>query len=342
MKHLRLYESESKLKKIATNEYSWSWEYDSDYGEAILWFDPTGTNSLFLEIKNTHTKHGLGAGKITRQKCYERVGTINKPELKKIRQLLSKYKYSDDVRFKMTWIDNNGKTNALGKIIKGSRYLKMINLRHSLAKDDTQKEIVTPKDTTITQSGDINIMKYGRGYVVYGEGTRKLKSELGKIKARFNFRLTHPETGKRFSGWVIPPAKLQEVKDIVGVEQIQESSEYNREEIQRKYSDTELFQLFPKMYDRFFDIMSEHNELEVDNEDLLELNFAEAVYIYISENIQEQTIELIFLENYLKDNEFEVGTTYEYDDLDDDGLVIYDNLEQRLEIVFWTLIEEVI
>lgn len=350
VKSFKLYENlqPNKLVPIATNEINWSWEYDSTHIEATVFFDPTGSNELFLSIKRVHTKHGIGRDQFTTDLVsYEPIGTIDNPDLRKVQTLLTKYKYSDSPTsaggggFKRQWTDMTGDSMSLGKIITNSRYLKMTNLKNRLAKKHTPK--------TEPMKG-INIMKYGRGYAVYGQGTKDIKDELKEIGARFNFRLTHPETGEKFVGWVISPNKLVQVKDLIGDEKIQESSEYtNKEEIQSKYSNFQLFKLFPKMYETFFELITEDDELEYETDedkDLLQLDFAEAALIYIMDTEEELLgvelpIEVLFLKNYLRYNEFEsTSTINDYDDLSENSAIIYDNLDQRLEIIFWTLIEE--
>jgi len=352
MKHIKsfkLYENlePSKLVPIATNEINWGWEDDSTHIKATVFFEPTGTNELFLSIRRVHIKQGIGAGQFPSDLVsYEPIGSIDKPDLRKVQQILGEHKLGSSSRaggggFKRQWIDIKGDKLSLGKIITNSRYLRMTNLKNRLAKKHTPK--------TEPMEG-VNIMKYGRGYAVYGQGTKAIKDKLKQVGARFNFRLTHPETGEKFVGWVISPNKLEQVKELIGVEQIQESSEYtNKEEIQSKYSNFQLFNFFPKMYEKFFELITEDDELEYDtneDEDLLQLDFAEATLIYIMETEDELSgfdlpIEVLFLKNYLRYNEFKSSSTLnDYDDLNENAKIIYDNLDQRLEIIFWTLIEE--
>lgn len=136
----KLNESTGNYVKIATNEIYWGWEYDTNVITATLYFDPTGSNELFLSIDRVHTKSGIGKGSFPSNiVSYEPVGTSKKPELKKIQKLLSKHKYSDSATraggggFKRQWTDKKGEKKALGAIIKDSRFLKMSNLQNKLA-----------------------------------------------------------------------------------------------------------------------------------------------------------------------------------------------------------------
>jgi len=343
MKHItpfKIFENISydKLVPIATNEINWGWEDDSVHIKATVFFDPTGSGELFLSIRRVHTKHGLGAGKFPSDVIsYEPIGTIDKPDLRKVQQLLSKHKYGTSSRaggggFKRQWTDNKGDNVALGKIITNSRYLKMSNLKNKLAKKHTPK-------TEIIE--DIKIMKYGRGYVVYGQGTKAIKDKLKQIGARFNFRLTHPVTKEKFVGWVISPSKLNDVKQLAGVKIITESyvSQNLKNDIKENFDDGELVRFFPKIYEEFFDIITEDDELDYSDsdEDDIEFDFAEAVKMYIMDNFDE-TLEINFLESYLNEKEFS-SPSKDYRDLSENAKIIYDNLEQRLEIVFWTALE---
>jgi len=346
MKHIttfKIFEESSydKLVPIATNEINWGWEDDSVHIKATIFFDPTGSNELFLHIRKVHTKHGLGAGQFPSDVLSnEPIGTINKPDLRKVQTLLREHRFGSVSRaggggFKRQWVDIKGDGMALGKIITNSRYLKLTNLKHRLTKKHTPK--IEPKN--------IQIMKYGRGYVIYGQGTKIIKDKLKDIGAKFNFRLTHPVTKEKFVGWVISPNKLNDVKQLTGVEEIITESYapqelfWLKDEIKTNFENDELVQYFLKMYDEFFDVIIEDSELDSEDPDELLLNFAESVRIFIDNSDLDQ-LEIAFLENYLRNNEFKISSTINsYDDLSEESAIIYDNLEQRFEIVFWTALE---
>ncbi len=329
-------EENQNLVTIATNEINWSWEYDSINIKAVVLFEPTGSNELFLSIRKVHTKSGLGKGKFPKNILIEEpIGTINKPDLRKVQSLLKQYKFSD-IGFNRQWTDTKGDDLALGKIISGSRYLKMTDLKNKLTK----------KHSTPTQK-NIKIMRYGRGYVVYGQGTKDIKEQLKKIGARFNFRLTHPITKEKLVGWVISPNKLDDVKKLTGEESITESYDPEelylvKDEIKTNFSDYELKTFFPKIYDEFFNIISEDSELDYlksEDPDELEFDFADAVQIYIWDN-DDDSLEIEFLKSYLNEKEYtNKQIRGRYIDLSENARIIYDNLEQRLEIVFWSALE---
>lgn len=335
------YHDKDNLIPIATNESNWSWEYDSVNIEAIIYFD-RNTEKLYLHIRKTHTKSGIGAGQVSVDLVdYEPIGTITKPQLKKVQTLLSKYKYTDRP-FKRQWTDMKGENLSLGKIISKSRFLKLSKIKNKLKSRIKSQKSEEPR---ISNIDDIKIMKYGRGYVIYGEGTRKIKDDIKSLGARFNFRLTDPRTGEKFSGWVISPRKLEQAKELTGaeVEEFLKESYSIRYILQLKqdilniFDDRDIINFFPKMYEGFFDIITDYSKLDY-NENL-EFDFAEATQIYIQDNYND-SLEIKFLESYLKDKEYSSGKNRDiYDDLSENAKIIYNNLEQRMDIVFWTMLE---
>lgn len=356
MKHLKLYEDiediynniKEELITLATNDCYWSWEYDAQSRVASILLDPN-SNELFLEIKNTKIKSGIGAGKWTNTIAFEDVGKSNKPQLRKIQQLLSKHKISPNNRFNRQWIDQIGNELALGDLISKSRVAKLINLKNI----DKHKQI----HKQIQNTEDVNIMKYGKGYVIYGEGTREIKDDIKKLGARFNFRLRNPNTGDKFSGWVISPRKLEQAKELVGITQIQESfqsaeSLYNlKKDIEESFNEDELIKLFPKMYDEFFNIVvddSDLNYLKSEDPDELELYVATACSNLFDdwskfnlEHSYSTELEIKFLKYYLDYKEFRIGTkkSYEHSEIYD---TISSLLNDRLETIFWNLLEKYI
>lgn len=330
----------NNLVSIATNDIHWSWEYDSVITEAIVYFDSKSINGdLYLDIIRTSIKTGIGAGrhkKILVDK--ENVGNVKKPEYKKIRSLLTKNKYSSDLSFKRQWTKPDGEKLALSKIISTSRFIKLTLLKNKVKNNN-------PKMETPNANNNIKIMEYGRGYVVYGSDTKKIKDDLKKLGAKFNFRLTFPETGEKFSGWVFSPSKLEEVKKLINYD-INET--YSQEYISnlkygifKSYNEEELFEFFTdEFYDEFFEIIVEDSDLEyMDSElDKLKLEFANACSAYI--NDKELKTEIKFLQEYLNNKEYNSNKTLSYDDLNDNSKKIYNNLDIRLDTIFWVLIEQ--
>ena len=75
---------------IARNESGWSWEYDRNDRRAAVYLDG---ERLSLKIVETHTKSGIGAGTTVKTLITADLGTLDKPDLGKVRSLLGKYSH---------------------------------------------------------------------------------------------------------------------------------------------------------------------------------------------------------------------------------------------------------
>ncbi len=66
--------------------------------------------------------------------------------------------------------------------------------------------------TEAIKNGSIELIQYSeKALAVLGE-TKLIKETLKGLGGRFNFRLTHPETGQKFAGWIFPLAKMETLK----------------------------------------------------------------------------------------------------------------------------------
>lgn len=76
-------------KLLAMNYSHWSWDDDSNSVDASIYVNDLG--GLRLEIIETHTKSGLGAGTRTAKKEDVDLGTLEKPRLGMVKSLLKKH-----------------------------------------------------------------------------------------------------------------------------------------------------------------------------------------------------------------------------------------------------------
>jgi len=105
---------------IASNESYWQWEYDHDINHALLFMKANG--DLRLSVSNEHIKSGLGKGEFYKELESESVGSVRKPDIARIKNLVKKHGH-DRTRaggpFKSQWFDVlNSKTDLLTNIIK--------------------------------------------------------------------------------------------------------------------------------------------------------------------------------------------------------------------------------
>jgi len=103
-------------KFIAYNFSYWQWEYDSSSMYAAVILD-VSSGKLRMELVDTHTKSGLGAGKRTAVKAKADMGTLSKPKVGGIASILSRHGH-DRTRaghpFSRSW--TNYETNKEGPL----------------------------------------------------------------------------------------------------------------------------------------------------------------------------------------------------------------------------------
>ena len=108
-------------KVIARNVSRWGWEYDENEKLAQVFVDDS-TGGLRLDITETHTKTGLGAGVRTRTLVDEKIGTLQKPNLRAVASATKKHGHARTRAghgFTRKWTAvPSGKEAALGEIIQ--------------------------------------------------------------------------------------------------------------------------------------------------------------------------------------------------------------------------------
>lgn len=107
-------------KFIASNQSYWQWEYDHSINHAFLFMKENG--DLRLAITNQHIKSGLGKGEFFKELENEHVGSVRKPDLARIKNLLKQHGHQRTRAggpFKTVWHDHlNNKEDSLANIIK--------------------------------------------------------------------------------------------------------------------------------------------------------------------------------------------------------------------------------
>jgi len=105
---------------IASNESYWQWEYDTSTNHALLFMKANG--DLRLTITNEHIKSGIGKGEFYKELESEMVGTVRKPDIARIKNLVKKHGHKKTRAggpFKSQWFDViNQKVDLLTNIIK--------------------------------------------------------------------------------------------------------------------------------------------------------------------------------------------------------------------------------
>ena len=105
---------------IASNESYWQWEYDTSINNAHIFMKANG--DLRLSISNKHVKSGIGKGEFYKELESENVGSVRKPDIARIKNLVKKHGHNKTRAggpFKSQWFDVlNNKTDLLTNIIK--------------------------------------------------------------------------------------------------------------------------------------------------------------------------------------------------------------------------------
>lgn len=108
-------------KLIATNKSEFSWEYDQLQKNAFLYCNEKN-RKLRLIIEKVKIKSGLGKGHWTAIELEVLVGTVEKPNLGKIKNILKDKgleRSRSSYPFSAKWTDKeNGEEIKLGEIIK--------------------------------------------------------------------------------------------------------------------------------------------------------------------------------------------------------------------------------
>jgi hypothetical protein len=200
----KLFESKEEYKVLANNYSSYHWEYDNIDVTAQILLDDSG--NLFLEINKMHVKTGIGAGKFPQHLEFKKIGTLQKPDLGTVRNLLSKYSY-DQKKFSRFWEDEEGNRMSLSEILKMYKTEQKPQLKYI-------EPISNFKDKEKIE--DIELIQYSdRSYALFGEGTKKIKDQLKSLGCRFNPFLTDPKTGQKRAGWIFSITKLDKIKELI-------------------------------------------------------------------------------------------------------------------------------
>ena len=378
MKHLKMYEnffsagdpddrnmlskqliqrSENKpgMVLIATNDASWSWEYDSTEKTARIFVDTSG--KLFLEITEMHTKSGIGAGIDYNTLVGEFCGTINKPDLGSIRTILKKntiQKSSSGRGFKAKWTDKQGNEFPLTEIINNYKSGTWGNYGEKPMSE------VSPRTRA-----NIELVPYSdKSFALFGSGTITLKGELLKLGGHYNRWLVDPKnkntalkTGdltqdyyasqkQTKPGWIFPNSKLAQVKELIGenykftAEDIRLLKQYIHEE----FTPSDVVAVFPSIFDNYFDVIVDDADLDymkTEDPDGLGFDIAYAVYVYCHD-YNDNNYFIRFLNMYLEKNQFRpgAGQTINYESLEDNSRQIYEVLTTTAEDTFYIMLEK--
>lgn len=214
MKYLKIFENFEDYEVIATNHSSWSWEYDSSDTIASILLDKE-TNELYLRIKETHTKTGIGAGSRSEIKEFVNIGTLQKPSLAIVRSLLKKHGHESN-KFSIHWKDEEGNKMSLTELIKMHKPEKPKRvLKHIKSPDDFASQITTKQEPKY-DNGDIELVQYSdKSYALFGEGTKGIKDQLRELGCKYNRFLTDPKTGEKRAGWIFSSSKLDKIKELL-------------------------------------------------------------------------------------------------------------------------------
>jgi len=211
----KLFEETSieNYKVLGTNESSWSWEDDSDNITAQILLDKTD-DSLYLKIRQVHTKHGLGAGQKAAQIAFLKIGTLQKADLSIVRTLLKKHAHQKSRSghgFSTFWIDDEGNKMNLTDLIK----------MHKPEKVKKEMKYIKPIDTfdiipASEVKKDIEIVKYSaRSYAIFGKDTKNIKDDLLALGCKYNKFLTDPRSSEKRAGWICTLDKIDKIKEII-------------------------------------------------------------------------------------------------------------------------------
>jgi len=208
----RLFESIENYEVLGTNESSWSWDDDSDNITAQILLDRSD-DSLYLKIRQVHTKHGLGAGQRSADLAFLKIGTLQKADLSIVRTLLKKHAHQKSRGgrgFSAFWIDEEGNKMNLTDLIK----------MHKPEKVKKEMKHIKPIDTFDTfeepTKKDIEIVKYSdRSYAIFGKDTKEIKDDLLALGCKYNRFLTDPRTAEKRAGWICSLNKIDKIKEII-------------------------------------------------------------------------------------------------------------------------------
>ena len=159
---------------IAVNESSWYWEDDQSYRYALLFVD--SKNMLRLVVVQHKIKTGLGAGEWVSDLFNGNVGTLDKPNLSKIRSVLKKHshmKSRSGSGFKRDW-----------RMPPGDYKSKKIKLA-----DAINNKIQKAEPRSIVNKGDKILWNNLPGYIVKVSGDNveiKLQNSPANISTNIN------------------------------------------------------------------------------------------------------------------------------------------------------------
>jgi hypothetical protein len=215
IKSFKLFEKmEDNYEVIGINSSSWSWNYDSCSVTAQILLEKS-SDELYLRIRETHTKTGIGAGSRSEDKEFVSIGTLQKPNLALVRSLLKKHGY-DQSKFSKFWEDREGNKMSLGDLIKMHRPEKPKRaLKHIKPISDFDSQI-TNKTASKYENKDIELVQYSdRSYALFGNGTKDIKDKLKELGCKYNRFLTDPRTGEKKAGWIFSIGKLDKIKELL-------------------------------------------------------------------------------------------------------------------------------
>lgn len=215
IKSFKLFEKmEDNYEVLSTNYSSWSWDYDSCRVTAQILLEKS-SDELYLKIRETHTKSGIGAGSRSEDKEFVSIGTLQKPKLALVRSLLKKHGY-DQSKFSKFWEDEEGNKMSLGDLIKmhtPEKPKKVLKYIKPISDFDSQ---ITNKKAAKYETKNIELVQYSeRSYALFGSGTKDIKNQLKELGCKYNRFLTDPRTGEKKAGWIFSIGKLDKIKELL-------------------------------------------------------------------------------------------------------------------------------
>lgn len=207
----KLYESSDNFEILATNRSFYSWEYDHHEATAQILLDKND-DSLYLKIRNVHSKSGLGAGTYPKDLEFIKIGNLQKADLKLVRTLLAKHGYSQS-KFSTHWEDKEGNKLTLSELLQEYKPEKPEKVKN-IEKKLKHIEPITSFEDRVKK--DLELVKYSdKSYALFGKDTIKIKDDLMKLGCRYNKFLTDPATGQKRAGWIFSNNKMDLIQELI-------------------------------------------------------------------------------------------------------------------------------
>lgn len=199
---------------IGYNESSYSWEYTSMVNRAFLFYRSNG--NIELIIHKWAKDNGINQWERSNDEEYH-VGTINKPDLSRIKSILAKnsFKAGYSSSFKVKWLSPKGVSMNLSEIIQKTReYLKMRDNKtnENQVRKFVRKALLSVIKEVISEDNDkSNFLKLVKKFNLDQKPTAKL---LSKTESRgvVDKDLQIGDKTFRLSAYIYPWAKRNDAE----------------------------------------------------------------------------------------------------------------------------------